>query len=51
MDPMEGFLGTLKVEMFYGKTFKTLEGLREKIVNYMFYNEKRFQKRLGCRLL
>lgn len=48
IDPMEGFFGTLKVEMFYGKTFKTLEGLREKIVNYMFYNEKRFQKRLGC---
>lgn len=47
--PMEGFFGILKTEMFYGKRFKTLEELREKIVVYMkFYNEKRFQKRLSC---
>lgn len=47
--PMEGFLGTLKTEMFYGKRFKTLEELSDKIVKYIeFYNEKRFQKRLGC---
>jgi transposase InsO family protein len=47
--PMEGFFGTLKSEMFYGKKFKTLEELRNKIVEYIkFYNEKRFQKRLGC---
>jgi transposase InsO family protein len=47
--PMEGFFGTLKTEMFYGKKFKTLEELKEKIVKYIeFYNEKRFQKRLGC---
>lgn len=47
--PMEGFFGTLKVEMFYGKKFKTLEELKEKIIKYIeFYNEKRFQKRLGC---
>lgn len=47
--PMEGFFGILKVEMFYGKRFKTLEELKEKIVKYIkFYNEKRFQKRLGC---
>lgn len=47
--PMEGFFGTLKVEMYYGKKFKTLEELRGRIVEYIkFYNEKRFQKRLGC---
>ena len=47
--PMEGFFGILKTEMFYGKKFKTLEELRERITEYIkFYNEKRFQKRLGC---
>lgn len=47
--PMEGFFGTLKVEMFYGEKFKAPEELKEKIVRYIkFYNEKRFQKRLGC---
>ena len=47
--PMEGFFGTLKVEMFYGKNFKTLEELKGKIVKYIkFYNGERFQKRLGC---
>jgi len=47
--PMEGFFGILKCEMFYGKKFKSLEELAEKIGKYMeFYNERRFQKRLGC---
>lgn len=47
--PMEGFFGTLKCEMFYGKTFKTIEELKNKIVEYIkFYNEERFQKRLRC---
>jgi transposase InsO family protein len=47
--PMEGFFGTLKTEMFYGKKFNTLEELKKKIVEYIeFYNEKRFQKRLKC---
>lgn len=47
--PMEGFFGTLKAEMFYGKKFETLEELRERIIEYIkFYNEERFQKRLGC---
>ena len=47
--PMEGFFGTLKTEMFYGKKFNSLEELREKIIEYItFYNEKRFQKRLKC---
>ena len=47
--PMEGFFGSLKSEMFYGKKFETLEELKEKIKNYLtFYNERRFQKRLKC---
>ncbi|MGJ0847985.1 transposase, partial [Tissierella praeacuta] len=47
--PMEGFFGILKTKMFYGKKFKTLEELREKIIQYIkFYNEKRLQKGLGC---
>lgn len=47
--PMEGFFGTLKSEMFYGKKFSSLEELREKIIEYInFYNERRFQKKLGC---
>lgn len=46
--PMEAFLGTLKVEIFYGKTFKMIEELRERIIEYIkFYNEERLQKRLG----
>lgn len=47
--PMEGFFGTLKSEMFYGKKFKDLEELKTKITEYIkFYNEKRFQKGLKC---
>lgn len=47
--PMEGFFGTLKTEMFYGKTFNSLQELKLKIIEYIsFYNEKRFQKRLKC---
>ncbi|MDR7871709.1 MAG: IS3 family transposase [Tissierellaceae bacterium] len=47
--PMEGFFGTLKTEMFYGKKFKTLEELKTRIVEYIeFYNKERFQKKLGC---
>lgn len=46
---MEGFFGTLKTEMYYGKSFKTLDDLKERIIEYIkFYNEERFQKRLGC---
>ena len=46
--PMEGFFGTLKVEMFYGKKFKSLDELKERIIEYIdFYNKRRFQERLG----
>lgn len=33
--PMEGFFGILKTEMFYGKKFKTLKELKEKIDKYI----------------
>lgn len=47
--PMEGFFGTLKTEMFYGKKFESMNILIEKIKSYIiFYNENRFQKRLKC---
>ncbi len=47
--PMEGFFGTLKTEMFYGRKFDSLEDLKDKIKMYIhFYNNKRFQKKLGC---
>jgi putative transposase len=47
--PMEGFFGTLKTEMFYGKNFKSLEELKDRIIEYIkFYNEERLQKNLGC---
>ena len=47
--PMEGFFGTLKCEMFYGKRFETLKELKDEIIAYIkFYNEERFQKRLRC---
>ena len=47
--PMEGIFGTLKSEMFYGKSFKSMEELIQKIRDYiLFYNEQRSQKRLGC---
>lgn len=47
--PMEGFFGTLKSEMFYGKSFKFMGELIQKIRDYIhFYNQQRFQKRLGC---
>lgn len=47
--PMEGFFGILKSEMFYGKKFQSMEELIEKIGDYIkFYNEERFQARLGA---
>ncbi len=47
--PMEGYFGTLKSEIFYGKQFKTMDELIDKIHEYIrFYNEGRFQKRLKC---
>lgn len=48
--PMEGFFGILKSEMFYGKKFESMTDLINKINAYIkFYNEERFQARLGAR--
>lgn len=47
--PMEGFFGTLKCEMFYGKRFESMEYLIQCVKQYIeFYNERRLQKRLKC---
>lgn len=47
--PMEGFFGILKSEMFHGKKFKSLDDLKDKIVEFIeFYNTARYQKKLGC---
>ncbi len=47
--PMEGFFCILKTEMFYDKKLDSLEQLKTRIIDYIqFYNERRFQKRLGC---
>jgi len=43
--PMEEFFGILKSEMYYGKKFKLLADLKEKINEYiMFYNKSDFKK-------
>ena len=46
-EPMEGFWGTLKSEMYYLRKFDTMEELREAIDEYIeFYNTKRLQVKL-----
>lgn len=46
--PMEGFLGSLKVEKYYLKKYEKKEELEEDISSYVrFYNEERLQKNLG----
>lgn len=46
--PMENFLGILKQEMYYGKTFKTYVELKEAIENYIdYYNHKRIKTKLA----
>lgn len=47
--PIEGFFGILKTEMFYGKSFNSMEDLIARVKKYIkFYNENRYQKRLKC---
>nr|WP_180962148.1 IS3 family transposase [Streptococcus intermedius] len=46
---MESFFGILKSELFYGfeKTFKSLEELKQAIINYIdYYNNKRIKVKL-----
>jgi len=47
--PMEGFWGILKTEMYYLRHFNDYGELCEAIAAYInFYNNERFQKKLGC---
>lgn len=47
--PMEGFWGILKTEMYYPRHFEEYGELCEAIVAYInFYNNERYQKKLGC---
>ena len=46
---MEGFWGILKSEMYYLRKFTDDRGLITAIEDYiLFYNTKRYQKRLRC---
>lgn len=45
--PMEGFLGTLKTEMYYLNNFNDIKVLEKEINRYIdFYNNKRYQNKL-----
>ncbi|QEK11204.1 IS3 family transposase [Crassaminicella thermophila] len=47
--PMEAFWGMLKSEMYYLRKFYTYEELETAVTNYIeYYNNHRYQKRLGC---
>jgi transposase InsO family protein len=47
--PMEAFWGMMKSEMYYLKKFNTYEELKDAVVEYIdYYNKKRYQKRLNC---
>ncbi len=44
---MENFFGRMKVEMFYGETFRDIEDLKNEIHMYMaYYNQKRIKSNL-----
>lgn len=46
--PMENFFGILKQEMYYGKTFKPYEELKESIEkNRYYYHPKRIKRKLA----
>lgn len=50
--PMEAFWGTLKAEMYYLFRFDNYDSLKTAIEKYIhFYNNERFQARLGVLLL
>ena len=47
--PMEGFWGILKTEMYYLHHFEKYDELYEAITAYInFYNNERYQRKLGC---
>lgn len=46
--PMENFFGLLKQEMYYGETFKSIIELKEAIIKYIdWYNKKRIKIKLN----
>lgn len=46
--PMEGFWGTMKREMYYGRKYKTKEVLIKAIEDYIdYYSNRRVQRNLG----
>ena len=46
--PMENFFGLLKQEMYYGEKFRSIEELKEKIIEYIsWYNNKRIKEKLN----
>lgn len=47
--PMEAFWGMLKSEMYYLKKFSSFDELEAAVIDYIdYYNNHRYQKRLGC---
>ncbi len=47
--PMEGFWGILKSEMYYLKKFTNEQELLNAVEQYiLFYNTRRYQRRLNC---
>lgn len=50
---MKNFFGILKVEMFYGKTFKRVNSFIDELKNYIYYysNERISSKLKGMRLV
>ncbi len=48
-EPMEGFWGILKSEMYYLHKFNDYDSLKKAIEEYIeYYNTGRYQKRLNC---
>lgn len=46
--PMENFLEILKLEIYYGRTFKSFNELKQTIGEYIkYYNEDRIKEKLG----
>lgn len=47
--PMEAFWGMLKSEMYYQRKFNSYDELEAAVIDYIdYYNNHRYQKRLGC---
>ncbi|MGF2167236.1 IS3 family transposase [Enterococcus casseliflavus] len=50
--PMENFFGLLKQEIFHGEVYRSLDELKTKIDQYIYYyNHKRIKKKLNWRSL